>query len=437
VSELTLTLIKVGFLALLWMFVLSSVSVIRSDMFGERVDPQRGAAAPKSSKPSKPSKRAQKKKRGAPTQLVISEGANAVERYWTGHTVRANRFSTARASERYLEWRFREYPLFREFSGLWGEHDGEVILDYGCGPGNDLTGFALHTRARRIIGMDVSPVSLALATRRLALHDQATGRFELVQVSDSDSRIPLADDSVDHVNCQGVLHHTSHPDEVLAELARVLRPGGTATIMVYNRDSIWLHLCTAYERMVVEGAFPGSDVEEAFRRNTDGPRCPISRAYRSDDFLALCERAGFAGEFAGGYFLEEELEWLNQHGNAALASPQLAAEHKEFLTELINDEYGYPMSDENGNPVTAPSNEYGWGRRNTNPLDPSNPVAKEGLQRLKTAAKPGAPAIPTRSRRRGSPSERAPPASRSTCAAIAGTSRTTTSRACARRCVAS
>jgi pSer/pThr/pTyr-binding forkhead associated (FHA) protein len=77
VSELTLTLIKVGFLALLWMFVLSSVSVIKSDMFGERVDPQRAAAAPKSSKPSKPSKRQQKKKRGAPTQLVISEGANA------------------------------------------------------------------------------------------------------------------------------------------------------------------------------------------------------------------------------------------------------------------------------------------------------------------------------------------------------------------------
>ncbi len=76
-SELTLTLIKVGFLALLWMFVLSSVSVIKSDMFGERIDPQRAAAAPKSAKPSKPSKRQQKKKRGAPSKLVISEGANA------------------------------------------------------------------------------------------------------------------------------------------------------------------------------------------------------------------------------------------------------------------------------------------------------------------------------------------------------------------------
>ena len=76
----------------------------------------------------------------------------AVEQYWTRHTVRAEHFKTKRASERNLEWRFGQYPLFREFSGLWGEHNGEVILDYGCGPGNDLTGFAIHTGARRLIG---------------------------------------------------------------------------------------------------------------------------------------------------------------------------------------------------------------------------------------------------------------------------------------------
>ncbi len=70
--ELTLTLIKIGFLALLWMFVLSSVSVIKSDLFGERVDPQR-APDNKAAKPSKPPK----KRRSAPTKLVISEGANA------------------------------------------------------------------------------------------------------------------------------------------------------------------------------------------------------------------------------------------------------------------------------------------------------------------------------------------------------------------------
>lgn len=65
-SELTLALIKIGFLALLWLFVLSSVSVVRSDMFGERVDPDNVKPA----KAPKPRKR----RRGAPTKLVISEG---------------------------------------------------------------------------------------------------------------------------------------------------------------------------------------------------------------------------------------------------------------------------------------------------------------------------------------------------------------------------
>ena len=70
-SELTLTLIKIGFLALLWLFVLSAVSVIKSDMFGERVDRAKAAA-----KPVKAAKQP-RKRRGAPTYLVLTEGVNA------------------------------------------------------------------------------------------------------------------------------------------------------------------------------------------------------------------------------------------------------------------------------------------------------------------------------------------------------------------------
>ncbi|MGH3385063.1 MAG: FHA domain-containing protein FhaB/FipA [Nocardioidaceae bacterium] len=76
-SEFTLTLIKLGFLALLWIFVLSAVSVIRSDMFGARVDlPQRAAKPAKPAKPAK-AKPAPKKKRGVPSRLVVTEGPNA------------------------------------------------------------------------------------------------------------------------------------------------------------------------------------------------------------------------------------------------------------------------------------------------------------------------------------------------------------------------
>jgi hypothetical protein len=49
------------------------------------------------------------------------------------------------------------------------------------------------------------------------------------------------------------------------------------------------------------------------------------------------------GEFAGGYLLKYELEWLRDHRGAALASTSLGAEHKDFLRELDTDPRGYPM----------------------------------------------------------------------------------------------
>ncbi|MCW2782016.1 MAG: Forkhead-associated protein [Marmoricola sp.] len=77
-SELTLVLIRFAFLAILWIFVLSAISVIRSDMFGARVPRpaktrgQASAPRPKAAKPAKP-------RRGAPTQVVILEGGNSGE----------------------------------------------------------------------------------------------------------------------------------------------------------------------------------------------------------------------------------------------------------------------------------------------------------------------------------------------------------------------
>ena len=73
-SELTLFLIRVAFLAILWIFVLSAISVIRSDMFGARVPETARGAAPaperRSGKPRKP-------RRGAPTHLLVVEGENS------------------------------------------------------------------------------------------------------------------------------------------------------------------------------------------------------------------------------------------------------------------------------------------------------------------------------------------------------------------------
>ncbi len=73
-SELTLFLIRLAYLAILWIFVLSAISVIRSDMFGARVpEAARGGSAP--GKPPKPARSG--RRRGAPTHLIVVEGENS------------------------------------------------------------------------------------------------------------------------------------------------------------------------------------------------------------------------------------------------------------------------------------------------------------------------------------------------------------------------
>lgn len=88
-SELTLTVMRLGFLAVLWLFVIVAVQVIRSDLFGTRVT-QRGSrrgdtgrqqrAAQQAAPAPQPrqqsgGRRAERGRRGAPTKLVVSEGS--------------------------------------------------------------------------------------------------------------------------------------------------------------------------------------------------------------------------------------------------------------------------------------------------------------------------------------------------------------------------
>ena len=75
-SELTLFLIKISYLAILWIFVLSAISVVRSDMFGARTPATaREAEAPKARRQPK-----QKARKGSPTHVLVVDGANKGER---------------------------------------------------------------------------------------------------------------------------------------------------------------------------------------------------------------------------------------------------------------------------------------------------------------------------------------------------------------------
>ncbi len=79
-SELTFFLIRIAYLAILWIFVLSAVSVVRSDMFGARIDsPPRSEREDKRARKQNGRSKPTRRPRGAPTHVAITQGANAGE----------------------------------------------------------------------------------------------------------------------------------------------------------------------------------------------------------------------------------------------------------------------------------------------------------------------------------------------------------------------
>jgi pSer/pThr/pTyr-binding forkhead associated (FHA) protein len=78
-SELTLMLIRFAYLAILWIFVLSAISVIRSDMFGARIDQTPRAERRQQKRAARDRPKPAKRPRGAPTHVAILEGANSGE----------------------------------------------------------------------------------------------------------------------------------------------------------------------------------------------------------------------------------------------------------------------------------------------------------------------------------------------------------------------
>jgi len=279
---------------------------------------------------------------------VDVDGNTVVDAFWGEHLVETTQFKSPLQSKRQLRSRASIYPLFTEFVDLYGNHDGQVVLDYGCGPGNDLVGYSIYTKARKIIGIDISPKALRLAQHRLSLHRVDPARIELILSSDSLNSIPLDDESIDFMQCLGVLHHTSQPDALLREFHRILKPGAEARVMVYNRDSLWVHLFAAYQKLVLQNAFPGKNVYEVFHLTVDVEangtgKCPIARCHNWEEFLQICENSGFQTEYVGGYLSDVELNSMKKYFQTALTDQRLDEEHRTFLGKLVMDRNGLPM----------------------------------------------------------------------------------------------
>jgi SAM-dependent methyltransferase len=100
------------------------------------------------------------------------------------------------------------------------------VLDAGCGPGSITLGLASAVAPGEVVGIDVQSAQAEQARARALEHGISNAGFETASIYE----VPFPNGSFDVAFANGVLMHLREPARALAELRRVLRPGGIAAI---------------------------------------------------------------------------------------------------------------------------------------------------------------------------------------------------------------
>jgi glycosyltransferase involved in cell wall biosynthesis/ubiquinone/menaquinone biosynthesis C-methylase UbiE len=183
---------------------------------------------------------------GAPEVETGDAHKGQVQNQWNNNPVGSE---TARSAQPHtLEW-FQEVERYRyDVYAPWmprvmefAEHTGEQVLEVGGGMGTDLAQFA--TSGAIVSDVDLSGGHLQIAQENFRLRGLA-GRF----VHHDAESLPFEDGTFDLVYSNGVIHHTPNTRRTVAEIFRVLKPGGRAIVMVYAENSLqyWRNLVWYY-----------------------------------------------------------------------------------------------------------------------------------------------------------------------------------------------
>ncbi len=218
-----------------------------------------------------------------------------VRAFWERHPVAASLIAAEPGTAEF----FCEFDSMREaddcepyaYSNRIHFYDGAAgkrVLDVGCGNGYVLSRYA--SCGAEAHGIDLTEAAVLLSRRRFELAG-LSGEFQCSR----DEAIPYRDDYFDIVCAMGVLHHVADPRPLVAEMRRVLKPGGLCILMLYHRDS-WKYRVVLPLRRRLDPRYRGKSLQQTLNMN-DGDDCPLAKVYSRTEIRALL--AGFtAVDFA-------------------------------------------------------------------------------------------------------------------------------------------
>jgi 2-polyprenyl-3-methyl-5-hydroxy-6-metoxy-1,4-benzoquinol methylase len=214
---------------------------------------------------------------------------DVVQAYWDARPCNVRHSTKPLGTREYFdEVEARKYlvephiPAFADFAG-WRD---KRVLEIGCGIGTDTINFA--RAGAKVTAVDLSPKSLEIARERADVFGLADSiDFRCANGEELSASVPL--EPYDLIYSFGVIHHSPHPDRILGELRRYLKPGGTLKLMVYYRYSwkvLWI--------LLTEGRGRFWKLDEVVARHSEAQvGCPVTYVYSREQGRRLVESQGF------------------------------------------------------------------------------------------------------------------------------------------------
>jgi ubiquinone/menaquinone biosynthesis C-methylase UbiE len=161
----------------------------------------------------------------------------AVQSFWEEEACGTQKFITGKVQKFSPEWfrqieehRYEVEPFIHSVA-QFTRHSGKSILEVGVGAGTDHLQWA--KAGATCYGVDLTEKAILTTQAHLSTY----GYQSFLQHIDAEE-LPFADNFFDVVYSWGVIHHSTHPEKIIREIRRVLKPQGTFLGMMYGRHSI-------------------------------------------------------------------------------------------------------------------------------------------------------------------------------------------------------
>lgn len=211
-------------------------------------------------------------------------------------------------------WTKIPFDQFIDFDSLASKDVLEIGV--GCGTHAQL----LNERAHSYTGIDLTNYAVGATTKRL----EERGLNGTVIRMDAE-QLSFPDASFDLVWSWGVIHHSSDTKAIIRQIHRVLRVGGSGTVMVYHQ-SPWNTFIRGwlYYGLIKGGLFKGNNAHRLIQLNTDGA---LARYYTTSEFISEL----------GSDFKVSHVDYL---GSKLQLIPLKYGRLKELVSKLIPNSFG-------------------------------------------------------------------------------------------------